>query len=424
SHTNQRFYLAQLHRKMTASGFETLPSGVSLDVKPFYAHVEEDKLQQFKKLLDLSPIAPAVFENTNAGTKFGLKRDWLQNAKEVWLNSFDWRKVEDRFNSFPNFKALVKDGDGHDIEIQFLALFSKKPDAVPLAFLHGWPGSICEFLDILDLLKSKYSPDDLPYHVIVPSLPGYGYSSGPPLDADYGIETAAGAIHNLMIGLGFGSGYIAQGGDLGSFFCRVLALKYDACKGIHVNQMPLPPLPQGGELPTDPLQKRALERGKEMVETGLAFLMEHGTRAATIGFVLSSSPLALLSWIGEKVLAWSDQDLPLDKILELVTIYWFTDTMPRCLYHNRDMGLPDEKPRIARTSVITGFVSPVVPYIEKPCGYSSFYNEIVPVPKDWAVKTTNLVFYNEHDRGGHFAAMEMPKELLSDVEEYIQKVWK
>lgn len=276
--------------------YAKIPAGATLDIKPFRAQVHEDKLQHFKKLLELSPIAPAVFENTNAGRRFGMKREWLENAKDVWLNKFDWRQHEARINSFPNFKAAVLDKEGNSIEIQFLALFSQRADAVPVAFLHGWPGSICEFLDILDILKGKYSPDNLPYHVIVPSFPGYAYSSGPPVDTDYGIDIAAGALNNLMVGLGFSSGYLAQGGDLGSFMSRLLAMSYDACKGMHVNMMTIPPPDILDDLPSDELEKEAMRKATEFLDTGNAFVLEQGTRTATIGLVLSSSPLALLSW--------------------------------------------------------------------------------------------------------------------------------
>ena len=276
--------------------FSKVPAGATLDVKPFKAHVDEEKLQHFKDLLKLSPIGPAVFENTNCQRKFGMTREYLEKAKTYWLNEFDWRKHEDRINSFPNFKVSVKDAEDNDIEVQFLALFSEKADAIPIAFYHGWPGSICEFLDLLDILRKRHTPQDLPYHVIVPSLPGYGYSSGPPLDKDYATDIAAGALHNVMIGLGFGSGYLAQGGDIGSFVSRILASNYEACKGMHVNMMSIPPPPNKDELPLDELEKKVLPRGPEFFDTGFAYALEHGTRTATIGLALSSSPLALLSW--------------------------------------------------------------------------------------------------------------------------------
>lgn len=402
--------------------YDILPAGASLPIQPFSARTSNEKLHHLQQLLELSPIAPVVFENTNAGRRYGLERGWLEHAKDVWLHEFDWRRHEDRLNSFPNFMASVEDTGGNKIDVHFLALFSKRADAVPIAMFHGWPGNVCEFLDILDILKSRYTAEDLPYHVIVPSLPGYGYSSGPPIDKDYGVEMAAEAMNKLMLGLGFGSGYIAHGGDLGSFVSRILAMNYDACKGVHVNMMGIPAPDSLNKSPDDE-EKVALEKAAEAVDTGLAFLLEQGTRAATIGLALSSSPLALLSWIGEKFLEWSDEDTPLDKILESVTFYWLTDTFPRCLYHNRGMGRPDEKPSIARVSALMGGSQLKLPYVQKPTGYSLFAKEIVPVPKSWAVLSCNLVSYNQHDRGGHFAAMEKPKELLEDIEVYIKKAW-
>jgi pimeloyl-ACP methyl ester carboxylesterase len=251
-------------------------------------------LEHFKKLLQLSPIGPAVFENTNAGDRYGITRDWLQNAKNVWLNEFDWRKHEDRINSYPNFQTLVQDSGGNTVKVHFLALFSENPQATPIALFHGWPGSVLDFLDLLDMLRNKYSPKDLPYNVIVPSLPGYAYSSSLPLDVDYGIDLAAGAMHNLMVGLGFGAGYLAHGGDLGSFISRMLALQYEACKGMHVTMMGLPPLDKHPPETDD--EKRVLQKANEFVDTANAFSLEQGQRPATIGLALSASPLALLSW--------------------------------------------------------------------------------------------------------------------------------
>ena len=273
--------------------YNKLPAGTTLNVKPFEARVDDVKLQQFQQLLELSPIAPSVYENTNVGRKYGITREWLESAKSVWLRDFDWRGHEDRINGYPNFKTTVQHEDGSPIEIQFLALFSERADATPVTFLHGWPGSICEFLDVLDLIKERYSPADLPYHVIVPSLPGYAFSSGPPLDKDYDIEKAGEVINNLMVGLGFESGYFAQGGDLGSFVSRILALKYESCKGMHVNMMGMPP-ETSGELSV--VEQAAIQKATEAIDTGHAFALEQGTRPATIGHVLSSSPLALLSW--------------------------------------------------------------------------------------------------------------------------------
>ncbi|KAM3498059.1 hypothetical protein MY10362_008605 [Beauveria mimosiformis] len=401
------------------SDYSILPAAATLAVYPFTAHAPEEKVQHFKQLLELSPIGPAVYENTQNGRVYGMTMKWLQEAKKHWLRDFDWRKYEERINSFPNFRAQVKDADNDSLDLHFMGLFSEREDAIPIAFLHGWPSSFASFMDILDFLKNKYSPKDLPYHVIVPSLPGYAYSSGPPLDKDYGLVKAASAMDNLMIGLGFKSGYLVQGGDLGSFISRILALTSDSCKGMHVNMMSIP----GGEEPADDWEKAALDKAKEAVDTGMAFALEQGTRPATLGLALSASPLALLSWIGEKMLAWSDQDPPLEKILETVTLYWMTDTVSRSFWHNRAMSGADDELKMARLSVVTSMSMIKLPFVQKPTGYSLFAQEIVPVPRSWAAKTCNLVFFKYHETGGHFAAMEQPFKLLEDVESFADLVW-
>lgn len=149
---------------------------------------------------------------------------------------------------------------------------------------------------MLDLIKKRYSPAELPYHIIVPSLPGYVYSSVRPLDKDYSVEAAAGAMNSLLVGLGFGGGYIAQSGDLGSFISRILARSHNSCRGMHATMMGMLPPQERDNPPTDLQEIRALASGGEFLDTGSAFLLEQGQRTATIGLVLSSSPLALLSW--------------------------------------------------------------------------------------------------------------------------------
>ena len=138
-----------------------------------------------------------------------------------------------------------------------------------------------------------------------------------------------------MVGLGFGSGYIAQGGDIGSFVSRELAAKYDGCKGMHLNMMSIQPPENKDELPIDDLEKSVIGRGEQFFDTGFAYAFEHGTRTGTIGLALSASPVALLSWIGEKFLEWTDEDPTVDQVLESVTLYWMTDTFPRCIYPYR-----------------------------------------------------------------------------------------
>lgn len=141
--------------------------------------------------------------------------------------------------------------------------------------------------------------------------------------------------NKLMSALGFSSGYIAQGGDLGSLVARQSAVRFPECKAFHLNMNIMTPPQNAADLPKDDLETKAFPRGKQFQETGSAYAREHGTRTATIGLVLSSSPVALLAWIGEKFLEWTDEDPSLDQILDSVTLYWLTETFARCIYPYR-----------------------------------------------------------------------------------------
>lgn len=223
----------------TLNPFGTIPQGAPGKPEPFNLRVPDEDLSHFKALLQLSKIAPPTYENLKGGKHaLGLTRDWLASAKTAWLHDFDWRDHEAHINSFPNFKIPIADEQCGTLDIHFAGLFSTRQDATPLVLLHGWSGSFAEFLPVLDLLRDKYAPATLPYHVVVPSLPGYTLSSGPPVDRDFGIEDAARYMNTLMVQLGFGQGYVAQGGDVGYFVGSVMSSTFEECKALH------------GELPT------------------------------------------------------------------------------------------------------------------------------------------------------------------------------
>ena len=245
------------------------------------------------------------------------------------------------------------------------------------------PGSFLEFLPILSLFKEQYSPADLPYHLIVPSLPGYTLSSGPSLTTNLNCETVARIMDRMMVGLGFESGYIAQGGDVGSIVSVLLAENHEACKSIHLNMLIVnPPSDFNPDSITDPLEQQGLALGQRFSSSGMAYAMEHGTRPSTIGLALSASPLSLLAWIGEKFLDWTDQEPPLDDILASVTLYWFTESFPRSLYPYREL-----------TAVRAN-----MKYIEKPFGFSWFPKDLGSMPKSWIEKAGNLVFFSQHQQ--------------------------
>lgn len=217
--------------------YTTLPAAATLRPEPFKARVLDADLDAFTQLLKLSKLAPETYENRTADAKdfrhWGITRDWLAQAKEHWEKGYSWRKTEDRINSYPNFTVPIEEDAGTKLDVHFIALFSENRNATPLLLLHGWPGSFLEFLDVLSVLREKYGPGELPFHVIVPSLPGYGYSSGPPLDRDFRCEDIANVMDKLMVGLGFGDGYVTQGGDIGSFVSRILGKMSTSCKAVH-----------------------------------------------------------------------------------------------------------------------------------------------------------------------------------------------
>ncbi|OMP86619.1 putative epoxide hydrolase [Diplodia seriata] len=401
------------------ASYDSVPKAAKTQPTKYNVSIAEDKLQQMKQLISLSPLGPETYENLQESrdlNDFGISRKWLGDAKAEW-EKYDWRAAEAHINSFPNFTLSVKDDDDRTYNIHFVALFSTNPAAIPIAFFHGWPGSFLEFLPMLELLKKKYpSPDKLPYHIIVPSLPGFAFSDRPPKDKDWSGPDTGRLMHKLLEALGFGeTGYVVQGGDVGSYVSRHMASHYDACKAMHLNFCPVPKPDNVSDSDLSDEERKALARGDAFRTAGIAYAMKHATRPSTIGLVLSSSPIALLGWIGEKFLTWTDAAPPLPTILDAVSLYWLTDTFPTSIYTYRH-GLGP------RADKVTFHAQPEN-HAKKPFGFSWFPKELMPTPRAWAATTGDLVWSRLHASGGHFAAMERPDALLGDVEEFVGKVW-
>lgn len=369
--------------------------------QPWSLNIPDQDISEWRQLLQVSKIGPTTYENTQKEHNFGISKEWLQNTKDYWLNHYDWHAQEKRINSFPNYRMQID-----DIDLHFVALFSEKKDAIPIIFMHGWPGSFIEFLPMLDIIRKKWEKKDLPYHIIVPSLPGYTLSAELPTDKNWTMEESANILHKLMMNLGFEK-YLAQGGDVGSFEARLLAHGNEECVGIHLNMFT--PRQQPDEDKLTSFEKQALAKVSEWRKSGAAYGSEHGSRPATIGHVLSSSPLALLAWIGEKFLEWTDETPSLDHILTNISLYWFTQGFPRSIYPYRQLFIS---------------ASDALSTVQKPLGVSWFPHEIFPAIESAIRKDNNLVFYRKHEKGGHFAALERPEELWGDVEEYVKVVWK
>ncbi|OOQ81806.1 epoxide hydrolase [Penicillium brasilianum] len=410
--------------------FSILPATAKIIPKPFTVAIPKEKLTDMETLIRLSKLAPQTYENSQSDMRYGVTTDWLIDMKEQWLQSYNWKTTEDRINSFPQWTAEVE-----GLNIHFVGLFSQKPDAIPIILIHGWPGSFLEFLPILDMFRQEYTPASLPYHLIVPSLPGYTFSSGPPLYRNFTTADIARVLDQLMKDLGFESGYIAQGGDIGSRVARGLAVDHESCKAVHLNVCFMG-RPQGiSDDHLDASEREGIKRMEEFRMMGSGYALEHGTRPSTIGHVLATNPVALLAWIGEKWLEWVDEPLSSEHILESITLYWLTETFPRSIYTYRQ-----------------NYPTPPIPasndprwYIHKPFGFSCFPRELAPLPRSWVETTGNLVFWGQHQKvlsyvsrgytkkiarwltgipqGGHFAALERPDALKADLTKFVEQVW-
>ncbi|EPE36539.1 alpha/beta-Hydrolase [Glarea lozoyensis ATCC 20868] len=392
--------------------FATFPANTLIDPVPFKLGIHDTAIEELQTLLKITKLAKPTYENTTKDANYGVSRDWLEEAVRFWREDFDWRKHEKEINAYPQYTMLLAAPGQKSYRIHFAALFSQKRDAVPIIMFHGWPGSFLEFLPVLTHLQKEYTPETLPHHVIVPSLPGFAFSDPPPLECDFNLGNVAAIMDQLMVNLGFGDGYVAQGGDLGSKVARILGSRYQGCKAVHVNYCYLPE-PENVKGEISEVDRRDIARAQNFKETGSGYALEQATRPATLGIVLSSSPLALLAWVGEKFLEWSDESPSLDTIIEAVALYWFTDTISSSFYNYRQPYVSENAGGHANKEY----------YIKKPFGYSSFAMEITPVPKAWVAETGELVFYRRHDKGGHFAALEKPEVLWNDLKDFIEQVW-
>ncbi|ODO11218.1 hypothetical protein I350_01822 [Cryptococcus amylolentus CBS 6273] len=386
-----------------------LPHTPTIPIEPFTFHVPDTELRELQDAIKASRIAKQSYENVSADENdFGVTRKWLIDTKDEWMK-FDWRKQEERINAFPAYKAKIKNKDGLNYSIHFTGLISEKKDAIPVILSHGWPGCFFEFIPLLELVSKRYAPSELPYHLVVPSLPGWLFSSPPPTDREFSVIDVGYLFHSLMVGLGFGGGYVAQGGDIGALVTNELGATYDACKRTGAPKLFQYPilllLPSSPSPPPDVMIE---------IFQKYAYALEQASRPSTVGLVVGSNPISLLAWIGEKYLAWTDQSPSTETILTIISLYWFTDCFTTSLYTYRyGLGVRRNDPA-TKTST---------EYQSCPTGFSNFPKEISPISIEAAKKRSNIIWSREHDSGGHFAALEKPAELWQDVEDYLGANW-
>ena len=405
---------------MSSLPFSILPHPVPASTKLTASTIAipDSEIDRLKTLLKLSPIPEPNVWNSRDDGKFGLPRDQLLELVNHWQNDYDWRKWESTLNSIPQYNITVTDDGLNKYKINFFALFSKNPSAIPILFLHGWPGSVVEYLPILQKLQAEYTSETLPYHIIVPHHIGYPFSSPPPVDKEFTHSDNACVMSKMMHALGFEkTGYIAQGGDFGGWTAPAIANIDPACKLVHMNMLNITP-PAGEDVEAgikegkySPDEVAAFGRLAEFGKTGTAFIQLDGTRPAAAGYLLGTNPIALLAWIGEKTIQWSERAPDRDMILTNVALYWFTRSFPTSIYVHR-MVFENVELLMADWKAI-----------QKPLGYSCFKNDLSTPPERWIQQTEQVKWYRLHERGGHFPALEEPETLWRDVEDFIGEFW-
>ena len=340
---------------------------------------------------------------------YGTSVDYLRGLIEYWCTNFDWRAQEARLNAFPQFKAPL-----HDIDVHFLHVPGKGPNPCPLLLMHGWPGSVFEFMDIIPRLTDPArfggGPADA-FTVVAPSLPGYGMSFRPG-QKRFGIEEIADCLADLMTEtLGYRR-FAAQGGDWGGITASRMGYAHaDKLIGIHVNLLAVRRDTNMVSNPT-PEERTYLGELAQWLKEETGYQWIQGTRPQTLSFALTDSPSGLAAWIVEKFRVWSDCNgdvesaFTRDQLLANISLYWFTGAIGSSFfpYYFR-MHRPWPIPEGGR--------------IEVPTGYAAFPREILRAPRSLADRTyTNLQRWTVMSRGGHFAAMEEPELLANDIRDF------
>jgi pimeloyl-ACP methyl ester carboxylesterase len=345
--------------------------------------------------------------------------DWSQGVPLAVLNElcrywgagYDWRVTEGRLNRWPQYMTTI---DG--LPIHFLHQRAAAPAAVPLILTHGWPGSFLEFEHAIEQLASPAIDvsGDGAFHVVVPSLPGYGFS-GRPAAAGWDIHRIARTWAELMRRLGYVR-FVAAGSDWGTSISTSLALQHpELLLGLHLVPPLVPPITGDDQTPTADEQAEQQEL-EERTRTGSGYSVVHGTRPQTIGYSLLDSPAGLCAWILEKIWSWSDHDgdlyrvLSRDQVLDNVTLYWLTRTGASStrLYWES----------IAQVS--TWFTDPVSDAIDVPTGCTVFPREVPRPSRRMAERRfTNIVHWGQPERGGHFGAWEQPESFARELHAFL-----
>ncbi|KAK6333803.1 hypothetical protein TWF730_003986 [Orbilia blumenaviensis] len=385
------------------------------DIRPYQISVPQERIDLIQQKLDLATF-PDELENSS--WDLGTPLSEIKRLTKYWKESFDWRAAESHLNEVPQFTTTIEIDGFEALDTHFVHVKCKVPGvkAIPLLFIHGWPGSFLESLKLIPLLTEG---ENGPYFdVVAPSLADFGFSDAPK-KVGFDSSKHAELYHKLMLKLGYNE-YVTQGGDWGAIISKFIALQYGPthCKSCHFNFMWWVSPPQFTKNPLlwlqynlqshSDLDKERLERRKWFFDEGFGYNLLQGTKPQTIGYGLQDSPVGLLAWIYEKMHDWSDgYKWTDDEILTWVSMYAYSNAGPTAsgrIYYMDKHRPADQK------AMVFGPIQPSVPI-----GLSIFPLDIVVWPLAWGRAGGRVIFEKVHPSGGHFAAHERPEWLAEDL---------
>lgn len=353
-------------------------------------------------------------ELPGVGWDRGVPLDYLKELADYWRTGYDWRATEARLNQFPQFITEI---DGADVH--FLHVRSPEPDAQAMIMTHGWPGSILEFVNVIEPLTNPRAHGGDPahaFHLVIPAPPGFGFS-GPAPEAGWNIGRIANAWAELMHRLGYDQ-YIAQGGDLGTWISLTLAaLDPEHVSGAHVNFLATPP---GDPSEVAGLAEEDLGRLARLMNwagNSGGYMKIQATRPQTLAYALTDSPIGQLAWIAEKFREWTDSTRPPEDVIDRdlllgnISIYWLTATAGSSAQLYFEMA--DQLP-------IADNPPPLPPPLPVPLAVAAYpHDAILPIRRLAEPRFPNIVQWSEFPRGGHFPAMEVPDLFTGDLRTFI-----
>jgi pimeloyl-ACP methyl ester carboxylesterase len=380
------------------------------EIRPFKVDVPEERLAELRRRIEATrwPSRELVDDRSQ-----GVQLETLQELARYWTTDYDWRKAEAKLNALPQFTTQI---DG--VEIHFIHVRSQHEGALPLVMTHGWPGSVIELLEavapLADPTAHGGTAEDA-FDLVLPSLPGYGFS-GEPTEVGWNVGRIAKAWAELMRRLGY-TRYVAQGGDVGASVTDAMGRQApEGLLGIHMNL--LVTVLSGAPLPEDSEEERA---ARDAISTfrasGFGYFLEQATRPQTIGYALLDSPVALAAWMLDHdtdayykishafVDGEPSGNLSRDHIVDNITLYWLTGTGASAARSYWENG---------RAAALAAGQAP--PQVSLPVGFTTFPDEIWQSPRSWVEKGyPNVTYFNKAERGGHFAAWEEPELFAAEV---------